>query len=111
MGPVNTNPPLPPDVIRQQTPPALQFMQSAGQNLQQFNALEMVKQDMQQVVSLLKNVADVLSVERPALIKHLQIMAQAGSAIMNEIQAGSPQAAPQQQMPTPQDTAGMVSMS
>jgi hypothetical protein len=111
MGPMMPSPPLPPDVVRQQTPPAMQFMQNAGANLQQFNALDLVKERMQQVVTLLKDVADILATERPALIKHLQIMAQAGSSIMNEIQAGSQQAAPQQQMPQPEDASGMVSMS
>lgn len=111
MGPMTTSPPLPPDVVRQQSPPALQFMQSAGASMQQFNAMDMAKERLQQVVVLLKDVADVLAQERPALIKHLQIMAQAGSAIMNELQAGSQADSPQQQMPTPQDAASMVSMS
>lgn len=108
-------PPLPPDVVRQQMPPAMQFMQNAGaasQNaMQSFNGLAMAKERLQQIVALLKDVADVIVIERPALVKHLQIMAQAGSAIMSEIEANQPSEAPQAQMPNPQDAAGAVSMS
>jgi hypothetical protein len=113
MSAMSASPPLPPDVLQQQVPPAMQFMQraGAGQAMQQFSALDMVKGNLMQIISLLKEVGEVLVIERPALMKHLQIMAQAGSAIMNELQAGSPEDTPQQQMPTPQDAAGAVSMS
>jgi hypothetical protein len=86
-------------------------MQNAGANVQQANSLDMAKGLLEQIAVLIKQAADVVLPERPALIQHFKIMGQAGSAIANEIQAGSQQAAPQQQMPTPQDTAGMVSMS
>jgi hypothetical protein len=120
VNPSVSSPPLPPDVTSQQTPPELQFMAGAGaasqDTLQKFNSLELVKQEMTKVAAILTEVAKVLVVEKPALVKQLQIMVQAGSAIVDDVSrsAGAPPSGagtPQAQMPSASDTAGSVSMS
>ena len=90
--------------------------QMSQQALQQTNSLGLVKEKMTQVSTILGEVAGVLSLTKPTLMEPLKIMAQAGSAIMNEISqsSGAPPSGdgiPQAQMPVPQDAAGAVSMS
>lgn len=117
-------PPLPPDVVAQQMPAPLRFMQAAGGAVpqansgQQFDPNAYVADQLSQVAALLKNVAQVLVTEKPALMPILQHMVQAGSALMNELTAGQGKDGPapgqgdvNPQMPQPSGSAGAVSMS
>lgn len=118
-------PPLPPDVQQQQMPPALRFMQNAGAGqamgnpAQSFDSGAFAKDRLNQVAALLSDVAKVLVVDKPVLMKPLQLMIQAGSMIMNDLEANSPEGgAPpsggdmpnQAQYPSPETGAGAVSM-
>jgi hypothetical protein len=115
-------PPIPPDVTAQQMPAPMRFMQGAGAQQQaatgqQFDTNAFIEDRMNQVAALLKDVADVLVVEKPALMGIVSKMAQAGSAIMSEIKTGNQdqpapgQGDPQAQFPKPDTTAGAVGMS
>ena len=127
-------PPIPPNIAAQQMPSALRFMQSAGgpqgagaappspghdpNSGKQFDSMSFVEDRMNQIASLLKDVADVLVLDKPALMPIIQRMSQAGSAIMQEIQTGQANQGPspgpneqQAQLPNPGTTGGAVSMS
>lgn len=111
-------PPLPPEVVAQQSPPSMRFMQDAGaaiQSGQQFDPMALVEDRMNQVAALLKETADVLVVEKPNLMPILQRSVQGLSVLMQEVQASRPQppapAPEQSQMQPPVDGASMVSMS
>lgn len=118
----NGMPPLPPDVVQQQAPAPLRFMQQAGSasngQAQQFNQSAFLEDRLNQMAGLMKDVADVLVITKPALMPILQKMIQAGSAIMSEIKTsndGGDQPSPQDSQPPPQfakpdSTAGAVSM-
>ena len=104
------SPPTSPDVAEQQSPTA-QFAQGyqpqvgeGGAN----SAMELAAQNLNQVASLLKDVAKVLVTSKPNLMPILQRMVQAGSMLMNEVQSNKPgsqvgQAGVQRQPP---ETAG-----
>jgi hypothetical protein len=114
-------PPLPPNVTAQQAPPQneLAYLRSAGgveQAGQGGDWGALVKQRLTQIIVLLKDVADVLSVHRPALLSVPKIMIQAGSKLMSDVSDGiDNQPAPgadqvQPQNPSPGSATGMVSM-
>lgn len=115
-------PPLPPDVMAQQLPAPLRFMQAAGVGAPapEPDPMLFAVDQLNQIAASLKNVADVLIVKKPALMPILQHMSQAGSALMNELQASAGAQGPapgQGELPTrpqfaqPDGTAGAISMS
>ncbi len=91
-------PPLPPEVVRQQTPASAQFAQGAAgapgsQNpeaLQQYNAGDRIQTIMQNVVKELKEVATIASQAAPSMMPALQKMVQAGSLAMTSLTGSQP---------------------
>jgi len=82
--------------VQEQQGPAAQFAQNyqqpPGQQAggQGVNAMALAEQKLNQVASDLKEVAKLLVTSKPNLMPILQKMAQAGSMLMSEIQAGKP---------------------
>lgn len=113
-------PPLPPDVVRQQqqaVPPAVRFMQNAGamQAMEpEVDPSALIKDRMTQVVTLLKEVSNLVTNFKPAAAPYLQMVAKAGSEFMRKIEEGDqpspPSSMQQAQMPSAPDQAGAVSM-
>lgn len=107
-------PPLPPDVTDQQGPPLEKFAQGAmkqggapgGMGGQQ-NSLEFVKETFKKIGELMTQAAQVISVEKPAMMPLIVRMASVGAAIEKQLQTeaqgqGKPKAGPEPQQGAPQ---------
>lgn len=88
------NPPLPPSVLQQQIGPDLQGLARMSGAGQQFSGVDFLFQRLTEIASLLKDVADVLAVTKPSMMPILEVMINAGSSLMNEVQGMAPAAQP-----------------
>lgn len=103
--------------------PMMGFAQSAGAAINtapQFDPMQFVMGRLNEVATMLADVAQVLVVEKPALLPILQKVAQGGSLLMNAIGTSMPQGMAgsdpnmqptQAQMAEPEGAASGVAMS
>lgn len=116
-------PPIPPEILSQQVPAMARYAGApwgGGDALQNFSGMDYVEQELSEVATKLKGVANVLLQERPDLVAYVQHMAQAGSQLVNQIQqaksqgppGGNPPAlAPGRVPPTEPGGAGAIGMT
>lgn len=120
-------PPIPPSVRAQQMPPQadpmMGFASGAGAAINaapKFSPIEFAIGRLNEVASLLQEVAQVLVVEKPSMMPILQKVAQGGAILMDELVKSTPQGAgngeqnqepAQIQMSEPEGTANGLSMS
>lgn len=82
-------PPVAPDVAAQQMPSMGQFAGQLGGGQQGGDpSMDFLISKMNEIAASLTDVAKVISQRKPALMPIIQKMAQAGSMIMSEVQAG-----------------------
>ena len=113
------NPPLPPDITKQQADPSAQGMAFAGnigaaQGQAQFDVSAFLQASLTEVAVKLGQVGKVLQTTKPELLPYLEVMSKAGSALMSEV---TPQQQPGPagqdvlpQNPDPKGAPGSVSM-
>ncbi len=111
MGPIpqSSAPPPSPDVMRQQLPPMSQFGGAGSQMLSgqpaQPDPKQFAMSELNEIKGRLMNVVKVLSQTNPELMPIIQKMAEAGSALENELTAqvspvGGAEAPPQSEVPS-----------
>lgn len=115
------NPPLPPDITKQQAPPdpTAQGMAFAGnigaaQGQAAFDVSAFLQATLTEIAVKLGQVGKVIQVSKPDLMPYLEVMSKAGSALMDEVM---PQQQPGpngqdvlMQNPDPKGAPGSVSM-
>jgi hypothetical protein len=103
VGPVSQNPPMSPGVQAQQAPDMSQYASGLGggqgapgaSGQSQDPSGDFLKQQMQQLATVLDQVVQVASQSKPSIMPLLRKIAEAGQMIMSELQnSGSPGAGP-----------------